>query len=100
MDITYVPMAKGFVFFACVMDIYSRKILPSIISNTLDSSFCVEAYVEAVRLHGVPGIINTDQGSLVTSDEFVAAVATSGARLSMDGIGAWTDIISIERFWR
>ena len=100
MDITYIPMAKGFVYLTCVMDIYSRKILSSVISNTLDASFCVEAYVEAVRLHGAPDILNTDQGSQFTSDAFVAAVATSGARLSMDGKGAWTDNIFIERFWR
>ena len=100
MDITYIPMAKGFVYLTCVMDIYSRKILSSVISNTLDASFCVEAYLEAVRLHGAPDILNTDQGSQFTSDAFVAAVATSGARLSMDGKGAWTDNIFIERFWR
>jgi putative transposase len=100
MDITYIPMAKGFVYLTCVMDIYSRKILSSVISNTLDASFCVEAYVEAVRLHGAPAILNTDQGSQFTSDAFVAAVATSGAQLSMDGKGAWTDNIFIERFWR
>ncbi len=62
MDNTYIPMAKGFMYLTCVMDIYSRKILSSVISNTLDASFCVEADVEAVRLHGAPGIINTDQG--------------------------------------
>ena len=77
MDITYIPMAKGFVYLTCVMDIYSRKILSSVISNTLDASFCVEAYLEAVRLHGAPDILNTDQGSQFTSDAFVAAVATS-----------------------
>jgi putative transposase len=60
-DITYIPMAKGFVYMTCVMDIYSRKILSSVISNTLVASFCVEAYVEAVRIHGAPGIINTDR---------------------------------------
>ena len=100
MDITYIPMAKGFVYLTCVMDIYSRKILSSVISNTLDARFCVEAYEEAVTLYGSPEIINTDQGSQFTSDAFVAAFATSGARLSMDGIGAWTDNIFIERFWR
>ncbi len=99
-DITYIPMAKGFVYLTCVMDVYSRKILSSVISNTLDASFCVDAYIEAVRLCGAPEIINTDQGSQFTSDAFVAAVAASGARLSMDGKGAWTDNIFIERFWR
>ena len=100
MDITYIPMAKGFVYLTCVMDIYSRKILSTVISNTLDASFCVEAYEEAVTLYGSPEIINTDQGSQFTCDAFVAAVAASGARLSMDGKGAWTDNIFIERFWR
>jgi putative transposase len=99
-DITYIPMAKGFVYLTCVMDIYSRNILSSVISSTLDASFCVEAYAEAVRLHGAPGIINTDQGSQFTSDAYVAAVAVSGAKLSMDERGAWTDNNFIERFWR
>jgi putative transposase len=100
MDITYIPMAKGFVYLTCVMDIYSRKILSSVISNTLDASFCVDAYTEAVRLYGAPEIINTDQSSQFTSDAFVATVVASGARLSMDGKGAWTDNIFIGRFWR
>ncbi len=94
MDITYIPMAKGFVYLTCVMDINSRKILSSVISNTLDARFCVEAYEEAVTLYGSPEIINTDQGSQFTSDAFVAAVGTSGARLSMDGKGAWADTSS------
>ena len=93
-------MAKGFVTLACVMDIYSRKILSSVISNTLDASFCVEAYTEAVRKYGSPDIINTDQGSQLPSDAFVAAATESGAKLSMDGKGAWTDNIFIERFWQ
>jgi putative transposase len=92
MDITYIPMAKGFIYLTCLMDIF--------ISNTLDARFCVEAYEEAVTLYGSPEIINTDQGSQFTSDAFVAAVATSGARLSMDGKGSWTDNIFIERFRR
>ena len=87
MDITYIPMAKGFLYLAGVMDIYSRKILSRVISNTLDASFCVEAYNEALRLHGAPDITNTDQGSQFTSDGFVAAVTESGAKLSMDGSG-------------
>ena len=100
MDITYIPMPKGFVYLTCIMDIYNRKILSSVISNTLDESFCVDAYIEAVRLYGAPEIINTNQGSQFTSDAFIAAVAASGARLSMDGKGARTDNIFIERFWR
>jgi putative transposase len=76
------------------------KILFSVISITSDASFCVETYTEAVRLYGVPEIVKIDQGSEFTSDAFAAAVAASGARLSMDGKGAWTDNIFIERFWR
>jgi putative transposase len=79
MDITYIPMAKGVVYLRCVMDIYSRKILSSGILNTLDASFCIEAYVEAVRLHGAPDISNTDQDSQFTSDAFVTTVTESGA---------------------
>jgi putative transposase len=93
MDCTNIPMAKGFVYLTCVMDIYSRKMLSSVISNTLDASFCVEAYTEAVRLYEAPEIINTDQGTHFTHYAFVGAVAVSGARLSMDGKGAWTDNI-------
>ena len=81
-------MAKGFMYLTCVMDIYSRKILSSVISNTLDVRFCIEAYEEAVSLYGSPEIINTDQGAQFTSVVFVAAVATSGSRLSTDGKGA------------
>ena len=93
-------VAKSFLYLAGVMDIYSRKILSSVISNTLDASFCVEACNVPLRLHGALGITNTDQGSQFTSDAFVAAVMESRARLSMDGKRAWTDNIIIERFWR
>jgi putative transposase len=81
------------------MDIYSRKILSSVFSNTLDASFWVDSYTEGVRLYGSPEIINTDQGTKVTSVAFVATVAASGARLRTDGKVAWTDNIFIERFW-
>jgi putative transposase len=100
MDITYIPMAKGFVHLACVMDSCSRKNLSSVVSNTLDASFCIEEYTEAVRLYEAPEIINSDQGSQFTSDAFVTAVATSRARLIMAGKEAWTDNIIKERFWR
>ena len=86
--------------YATVIEIYSWKILANVVFNTLDASFWKEAYKETHRLHGVPGITNTDQGSQFTYDAFVAAVTESGAMLSMDGKGAWTDNIFIERFWR
>jgi putative transposase len=82
------------------MDIYSRKNPSSVVSNPLDASFSVEAYAEAVRLYEAYQIINTDQVAQFPSDAFVAAVAASGARLSMDVQGAWTDNNFIERFWR
>jgi putative transposase len=100
MDITYIPMKKGFVYFAAVMDWYSRRILSYRLSNTMTADFCVEALEEAVSRHGAPEIVNTDQGSQFTSEEFVSAVAATGAAQSMDGKGAWRDNVFIERFWR
>ena len=100
MDITYIPMKKGFVYFAAVMDWYSRRILSWRLSNTLTPDFCVEALESAMATHGTPDIVNTDQGSQFTSAEFVAQVEDNGALLSMDGKGAWRDNVFIERFWR
>ena len=91
-------MAKGFGVLACVMDIYNRKSLSSVLPNTRDASFCVDATKQAVRLYGVRRIINTDQGSQLPAGAFVTGVTAFGARLSMDGTGAWTD--SIEPFRR
>ena len=99
-DMTYIPLAKGFGYLACTLDIESRKILSSGISKTLDASFCVQAYTEEIRQYGSPDIINKDESSQFTSDAAFAAVAASGARLSMDGKGARTDNNFIERFWR
>jgi len=100
MDITFIPMKKGFVYFAAVMDWHSRRILSYRLSNTMTADFCVEALEEAVSRHGAPEIVNTDQGSQFTSDEFVKAVNATGAIQSMDGKGAWRDNVFIERFWR
>lgn len=100
MDITYIPMRRGFVYFTAVLDWYSRRILSFRLSNTLTADFCVEALEDAVRRHGVPEIVNTDQGSQFTSDEFVKAVRDCKAAQSMDGKGAWRDNVFIERFWR
>ncbi|MFM7118902.1 MAG: IS3 family transposase, partial [Gammaproteobacteria bacterium] len=100
MDITFIPMKKGFVYFAAVMDWHSRRIPTYRLSNTMTADFCVEALEEAVSRHGAPEIVNTDQGSQFTSDEFVKAVNATGAIQSMDGKGAWRDNVFIERFWR
>jgi putative transposase len=100
MDITYIPMRRGFVYFTAVMDWHSRRILSVRLSNTLTADFCVEALEDAVSRYGAPEIVNTDQGSQFTSEEFVSAVTQSGAVQSMDGKGAWRDNVFIERFWR
>jgi len=100
MDITYIPMRRGFVYLAAVMDWKSRRVLAWRLSNTLTADFCVEALEDAVRQYGAPEIVNTDQGSQFTSLEFVTAVQRHGIRLSMDGKGCWCDNVFLERFWR
>ena len=99
-DITYLPMRRGFLYLVAIMDWHSRRVLSWRLSNTLEAEFCVEALNEAIRLHGPPEIMNTDQGSQFTGEEFVSTVLGSGARLSMDGKGSWRDNVFIERFWR
>ena len=93
-------MAKGFVYLACAVDIYSRKSLSSTVSNTLDASFCVDATTEAVRLTGSLGIITTDQSTQLRSSVIAVPMVTSDEKLSVDGKLAWTDNIFIERPWR
>jgi putative transposase len=100
MDITYLPMKRGFVYLCAVMDWASRRILSFRLSNTLTADFCVEALEEAIARHGVPEIVNTDQGSQFTGTDFIDAVRKSGASISMDGKGCWRDNVFIERFWR
>ncbi len=100
LDITYIPMRRGFVYFVGVMDWATRRILSWRLSNTLTTDFCVEALQEAIDQYGPPEIVNTDQGSQFTSAEFVDAVLSQHIRLSMDGKGCWRDNVFIERFWR
>lgn len=100
LDITYIPMARGFVYFVGVMDWASRKILSWRLSNTLTADFCVEALEDAIDRYGCPEIVNTDQGSQFTSSDFVECARRHGIALSMDGKGAWKDNVFIERFWR
>ena len=99
-DITYVPMAKGFMYLVAVMDWYSRKVLAHRVSNTMDAEFCVEALQEALARFGRPEIFNTDQGSQFTSDVFTRVLESAGVRISMDGKGRCHDNIFIERLWR
>jgi len=99
-DITYIPMAKGFCYLMVVMDWASRRVLAWRLSNTMDTSFCLDALEEATTLYGVPEIFNTDQGSQFTSEEFITALESRGIRISMDGKGRWRDNIFVERLWK
>lgn len=100
MDITYIPMRKGFVYLAAVMDWHSRKILSWRLSITMETDFCLEVVEEALNRFGKPEIFNTDQGSQFTSREFISLLQNNAIRISMDGKGAWRDNVFIERFWR
>ncbi len=98
-DITYIPMARGFLYLVAIMDWYSRYVLAWRLSNTLEADFCVEALEEALRT-GVPEIFNTDQGAQFTSQTFTGLLEQHGVRVSMDGKGRYTDNLFIERLWR
>jgi putative transposase len=99
-DVTYIPMARGFVYLVAIMDWYSRKVLSWRVSNTLDASFCVDALEEALETYGAPEIFNTDQGCQFTSEEFTGVLKREGIRISMDGKGRWIDNVFVERLWR
>lgn len=99
-DITYIPMAKGFVYLVAVMDWYSRRVLSWRISTTMDTSFCIEALEEAIDRHGCPEIFNSDQGSQFTSNDFTQVLKDNNIRISMDGKGQWVDNVFVERLWR
>lgn len=99
-DITFIPMAHGFVYLVAVMDWYSRRVLSWRVSNTLDTSFCIEALEEAIESYGAPAIFNTDQGSQFTSEDFSGVLKKNGIHISMDGKGRWVDNVFVERLWR
>ena len=99
-DITYVPMAHGFLYLMAIIDIASRKVLAWRLSNTLTADFCVEALEEALKKFGPPEIFNTDQGSQFTSEEWLTPLKAAGVAISMDGRGRWIDNVFIERLWR
>ena len=100
MDLTYVPMARGFVYLAVVIDWFSRRVLAWRLSITMEAAFCVEALEEALARHGGPEIFNTDQGSQFTSEAFTGVLTRNGIAISMDGKGAWRDNVFVERLWR
>ena len=98
-DITYIPMARGFLYLVAIIDWYSRYVLSWRLSNTMDAVFCVEALEEALR-KGRPDIFNTDQGAQFTSETFTGLLEQHGVRISMDGKGSYNDNLFIERLWR
>jgi putative transposase len=100
MDITYIPMAKGFVYLAAVMDWHTRRVLSWRVSISLDASFCVEAVEEALQRFGTPQIFNTDQGCQFTGKEFTDLLKEHDIQISMDGKGCWRDNVFVERLWR
>jgi putative transposase len=99
-DITYIPMKKGFIYLVGIMDWYSRKILSWRVSNTMDTSFCIEALEEALSQYGIPEIFNSDQGCQFTSNEFTEILLKNDILISMDGKGRAIDNVFIERFWK
>ena len=99
-DLTYIPMAKGFVYVVAIMDWYSRKVLAWRVSNSMDADPCVEALEEAISRYGAPDIFNTDQGSQFTSDAFTGVLKEADIKISMDGKGRWVDNVFVERLWR
>jgi putative transposase len=98
-DITYIPMARGFLYLVAIIDVYSRYVLSWKLSNTLDTDFCIEALEEALK-KGRPEIFNTDQGTQFTSETFTGLLKSHGVRISMDGKGSYNDNLFIERLWR
>src|SRR6202521_5800362 len=100
MDITYIPMAKGFVYLAVVLDWFSRRVLSWRVSITMEASFCIETLEDALAKHGKPDIFNTDQGSQFTCEAFTNVLHKRDIKISMDGKGAWRDNVFIERLWR
>ena len=100
MDITCIPMARGFIHLAAVPDRFTRRVLSWRISITLEADFCIEAVEEALARHGKPETFNTDQGRQFTSTDFIKVLASQEIKISMDGKGAWRDNVFVERLWR
>ena len=100
LDTTYIPMQHGFVYLTAVVDVASRRVLAHKLATTLEAYHAVEIIEQAFARYGTPEIVNTDQGSQFTAEEFTQAVFKRGARLSMDGRGAWRDNVFVERLWR
>ena len=99
-DISYIPMRRGFLYLVAIMDWFSRKVLAWRLSNSMEADFCVEALKEALAKYGKPEIMNSDQGSQFTGFEWTNALIEAGVKISMDGRGRWIDNRMIERLWR
>jgi putative transposase len=99
-DITYIPLAQGFAYLVAIIDWYSRRVLAWRLSNTMDTTFCIEALREAMERFGTPEIFNTDQGAQFTSEDFISALRERSIRISMDGKGRCLDNVFVERLWR
>ncbi len=99
-DITYIPLARGFAYLVAIMDWYSRRVLSWRLSNTMESTFCVEALQDALSQFGAPEIFNTDQGAQFTAETFTSVLLGRGTKISMDGKGRCIDNIFVERLWR
>ena len=99
-DVTYIPMQRGFLYLVAIVDWHSRKVLAWRLSNSMDTTFCVEALKEALAKHGTPEIFNTDQGSQFTSGDWIDVLTDAKIKISMDGKGRWIDNRMIERLWR
>ena len=100
MDITYIPMARGFVYLAAVVDWFTRRVLSWRLSITMEVGFCIETVEEALGKYGKPEVFNTDQGSQFTSAAFTGLLQENGIGISMDGRGSWRDNVFVERLWR
>ena len=100
MDISYIPMRRGFVYLAAVVDVASRRVLAHRVSIGMEAAFCIEALEEALAKHSRPEIFNTDQGSQFTSLDFTRVLLDAKIAISMDGKGAWRDNVFVERLWR
>jgi putative transposase len=100
LDTTYIPMARGFVYLTAVVDVFSRRVLAHRVAITLEAIHAREVIEQALAKYGAPEIVNTDQGSQFSAEEFSGAVLAAGSRLSMDGRGAWRDNVFVERLWR
>jgi len=100
LDTTYIPMRQGFVYLTAIVDVATRRVMAHKVATTLEACHAREIMQKALARHGTPEIVNTDQGSQFTAQEFTDVVLKSGARLSMDGRGAWRDNVFVERLWR